>query len=189
MAAGCVRHPRSAGAFVPPIVVSTAQVLVAIDTQRLDAAAYPFALAGAALALDDLDERSRRTAGIFFIAGQLPWLGEYSSLIDLPLRGVEILLVGGAAVAGLFPLPGARRASPQGPMNSPIAAAATRRGRRRRSGPADAHQPSLALAFAQDEQLPLDRPIHRDPRLLVRDALVVHVEAAALHQPCRGARR
>lgn len=86
-----LREPR-AWAVIVPIVIASAQVLVAIDTQRLVAAAYPFVLLACGWELDRVVSSRRAAAGAALAVGQLPWLVTYARVWPLPLRGVEIVL-------------------------------------------------------------------------------------------------
>jgi hypothetical protein len=98
-----IRQPR-AWAVAIPLTIATAQILVAIDTQRLVAAAYPFVLLACAWELDRLAPRTQALAGLLVVLAQVPWLVTYARIWPLPLRGVEIALVGltlAAIVLGL----------------------------------------------------------------------------------------
>ena len=85
------REPR-AWALLVPILIASAQILVAIDTQRLVAAAYPFVLLAAAWELDRIAASRRAAIGVAIGLAQLPWLVTYARVWPLPLRAVEILL-------------------------------------------------------------------------------------------------
>ena len=99
-----IREPR-AWAVAIPLTIATAQILVAIDTQRLVAAAYPFVLLACAWELDRLAPRTQALAGLLIGLAQVPWLVTYAGRIwPLPLRGVEIGLVGLTLAAIVFGL-------------------------------------------------------------------------------------
>jgi hypothetical protein len=86
-----IREPR-AWAVTIAVLLASAQILVAIDTQRVVAAAYPFVLLACAWELDRLPPRTRISAGILIAIAQVPWLLTYARLATLPLRGVELAL-------------------------------------------------------------------------------------------------
>jgi hypothetical protein len=81
-----------AWALAAPIVVSTAQILVAIDTQRIVAAAYPFVLLACAWEIDRLPPAARRLSVVALAAAQIPWLLKYGRTLPLDLRGPDIAL-------------------------------------------------------------------------------------------------
>lgn len=88
-----IREPR-AWAASAALAIATAQILVAIDTQRIVAAGLPFLLLACAWELDGLATPSRRmAAGAVLAALQLPWLLAYARVWAPPLRGVEVGLV------------------------------------------------------------------------------------------------
>jgi hypothetical protein len=95
-----IREPR-AWAVAIPLTIATAQILVAIDTQRLVAAAYPFMLLACAWELDRLAPRPQKIAGLLTVLAQVPWLVAYARIWPLPLRSVEIALVG-LTLAAIF---------------------------------------------------------------------------------------
>ena len=86
------REPR-AHAVALAIGIASAQILVAIDTQRLVAAAYPFVVLACAWELDRLPHPARAAAGVLLALAQVPWLVTYARVRPLPLRSVEIALV------------------------------------------------------------------------------------------------
>lgn len=90
---------RRAWALIVPILIASAQVLVAIDTQRLVAAAYPFVLLAAGWELDRVAPRQRSVIGAAIAIAQLPWLVTYARVWPLPLRGLEVVLAILAAAA------------------------------------------------------------------------------------------
>jgi hypothetical protein len=85
-------EPRAQAAAIA-ILIAGAQILVAIDTQRLVAAAYPFVLLACAWELDRLPQSNRMAAGAILALAQLPWLLSYARVRPLSLRGVEVALV------------------------------------------------------------------------------------------------
>lgn len=91
---------RSAWAIVAAIAIATIQTAVAIDTQRIVAAAYPFVLLACAWELDRLPPRWLPVLGAAIAAAQLPWLLAYARVTELPLRAIDIGL-SVATVAGL----------------------------------------------------------------------------------------
>jgi hypothetical protein len=93
-----MRGTRVAAALAAPIALSTAQILIASDTARPVAAAYPFVMMAAALELDRLRPARRATVSIIVVLAQIPWLLTYAWVARLPLRGVEIALVLAAMV-------------------------------------------------------------------------------------------
>jgi hypothetical protein len=98
-----VREPR-AWALGAALLIATAQVLVAIDTQRLVAAALPFVLVVCAWELDRMTPAVRAAAAGILALGQLPWLLAYARIWTPPLRGVEILLLLAAAAVAVIGL-------------------------------------------------------------------------------------
>jgi hypothetical protein len=96
-----IREPR-AWAAGAAIAIATAQILVAIDTQRLVAAALPFVLLACAWELDGLVP-ARRVAvtGVLTLA-QLPWLLAYARIRTPPLRMIEVALLLAAVAAALY---------------------------------------------------------------------------------------
>lgn len=88
-----LRRTPVALALAMPIVLSTMQILVATESIRPVAAAYPFVLLLCALEIDRLPERWRALAGGVLVAAQLPWLLVYSVVLPLAVRPVEIALV------------------------------------------------------------------------------------------------
>jgi hypothetical protein len=88
-----LRGTRVATALTAPIALSTAQILIASDTARPVAAAYPFVMAAAALELDRLRPARRAAVSLILVLAQIPWLLTYAWVVRLPLRGVEIALV------------------------------------------------------------------------------------------------
>jgi hypothetical protein len=96
-----MRGTRVGAALAAPIALSTAQILIASDTARPVAAAYPFVMMAAALELDRLRPARRAAVSIIVILAQLPWLLTYAWVARLPLRGVEIALVLAAMVTAI----------------------------------------------------------------------------------------
>ena len=95
-----LREPRTWAVGVA-LTIATAQILVAIDTQRLVAAALPFVLLACGWELDRLAP-FRRIAGIGLLAlAQLPWLLAYARVWSPPLRGIEVALALAAVGAAL----------------------------------------------------------------------------------------
>jgi hypothetical protein len=88
-----LRSTRVATALAAPIALSTAQILIASDTARPVAAAYPFVMVAVALELDRLRPARRAAVSILIVLAQIPWLLTYAWVVRLPLRGVEIALV------------------------------------------------------------------------------------------------
>lgn len=88
-----IRGTRVAAALAVPIALSTAQILIASDTARPVAAAYPFVMMAAALELDRLPPKRRVIVSILVVLAQMPWLLTYAWVVRLPLRGVELALV------------------------------------------------------------------------------------------------
>lgn len=86
-----IREPR-AWAVAIPVMIATAQILVAIETQRLVAAAYPFVLVASAWELDRLAQHKRAIARMLVVLAQAPWLITYARAWPLPLRGAEVAL-------------------------------------------------------------------------------------------------
>ena len=106
-----VRDPR-AWAAGGAVAIATAQILVAIDTQRLVAAALPFVLLPCAWELDRLAPRTRAAIAAVLALTQLPWLLSYARVWEPPLRGIEILLAITAAIAVVLGLRTAQRSLP-----------------------------------------------------------------------------
>jgi hypothetical protein len=104
-----------AWALAVSIAVATAQILVAIDVQRIVTAAYPFVLLACTWELDRLPPRARRLAAATLIVAQVPWLLKFARTIPLVLRGPEIALALATVAALLIGL----RLS----LNAPIPAA------------------------------------------------------------------
>jgi hypothetical protein len=100
------REPR-AWAVGIAIVLATAQILVAIDTQRLVAAALPFVLLACAWELDRLTPAVRVGAAGLLALAQTPWLLAYARLWTPSLRIVEVVLLVATLGAALY----ARRVS------------------------------------------------------------------------------
>jgi hypothetical protein len=88
-----IRGTWVAAALTTPIALSTAQILIASDTPRPVAAAYPFVMVAAAMELDRLPTKRRAIVSILVVLAQIPWLLTYAWVARLPLRGVEIALV------------------------------------------------------------------------------------------------
>ncbi|HET7695465.1 MAG TPA: hypothetical protein VFK57_07140 [Vicinamibacterales bacterium] len=84
------------------VTIATAQILVAIDTQRLVAAALPFILLACAWELDRLDPTPRAAVAGALAAAQIPWLLSYARIWTPPLRGIEIVLLAAAAAAAIL---------------------------------------------------------------------------------------
>jgi hypothetical protein len=80
-------------ALAVPIALAMLQPLVATETIRPVASAYPFVLIACALELDRWSPGWRRVAGGVVIAAQFPWLLEFGYVAHFPLRGIEIALV------------------------------------------------------------------------------------------------
>lgn len=108
-----IQEPR-AWAVGVALLIASAQVLVAIDTQRIVAAAYPFVLLALAWELDRLAEPKRIAAGVLIAMAQLPWLLTYARIHPLPLRGVEIGIAAVAVAAGVYGFSRGRRLSASG---------------------------------------------------------------------------
>ena len=98
-----IQEPR-AWAVALAILVASAQILVAIDTQRLVAAAYPFVLLACAWEVDRLPAGRRVVAGLLIAIAQVPWLLTYARVWTLPLRAIEVVLVVTALCAALLGL-------------------------------------------------------------------------------------
>jgi hypothetical protein len=95
-----IRLPN-AWALAAAIALATGQVAVAIDTQRIVAAAYPFVLLACAWDLDRLGRRHQYLAGAAIVAAQLPWLLFYARVLPMSLRPADIALsVAAVAAAG-----------------------------------------------------------------------------------------
>jgi hypothetical protein len=116
------RDPR-AWAVAVPLAIATAQILVAIDTQRLVAAALPFVLLACAWDIDRLEPQFRVVAGAALAIAQIPWLLACARVWTPALRGIEIALVLAAAIAVIAAL---RCDDPSGPS---AARTASRRSR------------------------------------------------------------
>ena len=87
-----IREPR-AWAVALPLAAASAQILVAIDTQRLVAAAYPYVLLACAWELDRLPPRRQPAAAVLVVLAQLPWLLANARTWPVPTRGIEIVLI------------------------------------------------------------------------------------------------
>jgi hypothetical protein len=98
-----IREP-SAWAVAIALTIATSQILVAIDTQRLVAAGYPFVLLACTWVLDRLPRRLQPIAGGSIVIAQGPWLVTYARSWDLPLRGMEIALTGVTLAAIVYGL-------------------------------------------------------------------------------------
>jgi hypothetical protein len=98
-----IREPRAWAAAVA-VSIASAQVLVAIDTQRLVAAALPFVLLACAWELDALAPAFRVPAIVALAAAQLPWLLVYARIWSPPLRALEIVIALAAAAAAVIGL-------------------------------------------------------------------------------------
>ena len=96
-----IREPR-AWAVAAAVLVAGGQILVALDTQRIVAAAYPFVLLGVAWEIDRLTPRRRAVAGLLVALAQIPWLLTFGRVWPLPLRGVEVAIVGISIVAVVY---------------------------------------------------------------------------------------
>lgn len=107
-----VRHLREPRAWAVgiAIAIATGQILVAIDTQRLVAAALPFVLLACAWELDRLTPAVRAGAAGVLALAQTPWLLAYARLWSPPLRLAEAVLLAAALVTAVY----ARRGSPGG---------------------------------------------------------------------------
>jgi hypothetical protein len=88
-----LRCQAATHALAIPVALATTQILIASDTPRPVAAAYPFVLALCATELDRWPRRARVGISICLALAQLPWLLTYAWVVRLPLRGVEIAIV------------------------------------------------------------------------------------------------
>lgn len=105
-----MRRSAVALALAVPIVLSTAQILVATESVRPVAAAYPFVLLLCAFEIDRWSERWRAALGGVLVIAQLPWLLAYSAVVPgLLVRPFEIALV---LMAGALAAWGWRRPAP-----------------------------------------------------------------------------
>lgn len=95
-----LRRTVMAPALAVPIALSTAQILVATESVRPVAAAYPFVLMACAFELERLEGRWKTVLAFALVLGQIPWLLTYATIV-LPVRSAEIVLVLGAAALAL----------------------------------------------------------------------------------------
>ena len=102
-------EPRAWAAGIA-IAIATAQILVAIDTQRLVAAALPFVLLACGWELDRLTPLFRVGAAGLLALAQIPWLLAYARLWSPSLRIAEVVLLAAALAAAAY----ARGVSPGG---------------------------------------------------------------------------
>jgi hypothetical protein len=84
------------------LAIATAQILVAIDTQRLVAAGLPFVLLACAWELDDVKSSRRIAIAAAAVAAQLPWLLAYARIWTPPLRPVEVVLAVVTVMGALY---------------------------------------------------------------------------------------
>jgi len=89
---------RLAQVLLATIIVAESQILVASETQRIVAAGYPYVVASAGFALEEIGRRYGRARGaaldVALVGAQLPWLWENGRIVHLAwLRGVEIAIV------------------------------------------------------------------------------------------------
>jgi hypothetical protein len=107
-------HDARAWAIAAATVVATAQIAVAIDTQRLVAAAYPFVLLAIAWEIDALEPRSSRRAAAVLLVAQVPWLLRYTGWLTMSFRWLDIALSVAAVLAGIAAAARYRLRSPAG---------------------------------------------------------------------------